>query len=145
MKTVAIMQPTYLPWIGYFSLMDQVDTFVFLDSVQFDKRSWQQRNRIKTSQGELFLTVPLITKGRQSQKIFEVEIDATQRFSDKHLKTIRNNYTKAAFFSEYWEEISELFHRDCHFLADLNIALIEWFRTKLDIEVEFVKSSSLKI
>ena len=139
------MQPTYLPWIGYFSLMDQVDTFVFLDSVQFDKRSWQQRNRIKTSQGELFLTVPVVTKGRQSQKIFEVEIDTTQRFSDKHLKTIKNNYAKTLFFSEYWEEISELFHRDCHFLADLNIALIEWFRTKLDIEVEFVKSSSLKI
>ena len=87
----------------------------------------------------------MVTKGRQSQKIFEVEIDTTQRFSDKHLKTIKNNYAKAPFFSEYWEEISEFYHRDCHFLADLNIALIEWFGTKLNIEVEFIKSSSLKI
>ena len=50
-KTVAIMQPTFLPWLGYFDLMDQVDTFIFLDNVQFEKQSWQQRNRIRTSKG----------------------------------------------------------------------------------------------
>ena len=51
MKKVAIMQPTFLPWIGYFSLIDKVDEFIFLDNVQFDKRSWQQRNKIKTKTG----------------------------------------------------------------------------------------------
>ena len=51
MQSVAIMQPTYLPWAGYFALMDSVDTFVILDSVQFSKRSWQQRNQIKTESG----------------------------------------------------------------------------------------------
>ena len=65
MTSVAIMQPTYLPWIGYFALMDQVNIFVFLDSVQFDKRSFQQRNRIRTEQGELYLTVPVYSKGKK--------------------------------------------------------------------------------
>ena len=49
MKTVAIMQPTFLPWVGYFAMLDRVDEFVFLDSVQFARRSWQQRNKIKTA------------------------------------------------------------------------------------------------
>ena len=66
MHKVAIMQPTYLPWIGYFSLIKNVDTFVFLDSVQFAKRSWQQRNKIKTSDGTKWLTVPVLSKGKRS-------------------------------------------------------------------------------
>jgi hypothetical protein len=143
-KTAAIMQPTYLPWIGYFSLMDQVDTFVFLDSVQFDKRSWQQRNRIKTAQGELFLTVPVITKGRRFQKISEAEIDPAQHFQEKQLKTIENNYSKAPFFDVYWEEFSEILKQNYRFLVDLNVALIEWFKIKLGIESVLIKSSSLK-
>ena len=75
MTTAAIMQPTYLSWLGYFNLVDRSDVFVFLDSVQFDKRSWQQRNRIKTSTGELMLTVPVLTKGRFDQNICDVKID----------------------------------------------------------------------
>ena len=63
-KKVAIMQPTFLPWTGYVALMDHVDEFVFLDHVQFDKRSWQQRNRIKTANGPQWLTVPVISRGK---------------------------------------------------------------------------------
>ena len=72
---VAIMQPTFLPWSGYFGLMQSVDMFVFLDSVQFDRRSWQQRNRIKTSSGPKWLTVPVRSKGKRSQLISDVKID----------------------------------------------------------------------
>jgi len=74
MTVVAIMQPTYLPWLGYFGLMDRVDTFVYLDSVQFARRSWQQRNRIKSERGEVMLTVPVAKKGLRDQKIADVEI-----------------------------------------------------------------------
>ena len=61
---IAIAQPTYLPWLGYFDLIDQVDAFVFLDNVQFEKQSWQQRNRIKTPTGLQWLTVPVAFRGR---------------------------------------------------------------------------------
>ena len=73
---VAISQPTYLPWIGYFDLIDQVDAFIFLDSVQFEKQSWQQRNRIKTPKGLQWLTVPVMFRGRFGQLIHQVEIRA---------------------------------------------------------------------
>jgi hypothetical protein len=143
-KSVAIMQPTYLPWIGYFSLIDQVDIFVFLDKVQFDKRSWQQRNRIKTAQGELFLSVPVQTKGKPFQKICDVLLDKTQHYPSKHLKAIENSYSKARYYAEYWSEMVEVFNRDYKYLSDLNIALIQWFVEKLGIEVTFVKSRNLK-
>jgi aspartate/methionine/tyrosine aminotransferase len=67
MTRVAIMQPTYLPWAGYFGLMQSVDLFIILDSVQFAKRSWQQRNQIKTMNGPLWLTVPVSSKGKRDQ------------------------------------------------------------------------------
>ncbi|MBT4512412.1 MAG: WbqC family protein [Chloroflexi bacterium] len=143
MKRVAIMQPTYLPWLGYFSLMDQVDTFVFLDSVQFNKRSWQQRNRIKTPRGELMLTVPVKTKGRRYQKLCEVEVDNGQTFQHKHLKAMEYSYSKAFYFSVYWDDIHQTLGQDYRYLVDLNIAMIEEFRTKLGIKVELLRSSSL--
>ena len=75
MTRVAIMQPTYLPWSGYFGLMQSVDVFVLLDSVQFARRSWQQRNQIKTANGAQWLTVPVQSKGKRDQLICEVELD----------------------------------------------------------------------
>ena len=69
------MQPTYLPWSGYFSLLLQCKKFIVLDNVQFNKRSWQQRNKIKSKDSEIFLTVPVITKNKRFQKINEVLID----------------------------------------------------------------------
>ena len=144
MKTVAIMQPTYLPWIGYFDLIDQTDVFVFLDSVQFDKRSWQQRNRIKTSNGELTLTVPVLSKGKREQRICEVEFDPTQNFREKHLRAIEHNYSKASHFQQYINGFSKLYAQDYKNLAHLNITLIKWFTQKLGLQVEFSHSSSLK-
>ena len=61
------MQPTFIPWIGYFALIDNVDTFVFLDDVQFDKRSWQQRNKIRTLKSDLWITVPVLSKGKKTK------------------------------------------------------------------------------
>ena len=72
---IAISQPTFLSWQGYFALIDYVDLFVFFDNVQFVKRSWIQRNKIKSKNKELFLTIPVKTKGKRFQKIEEVEIN----------------------------------------------------------------------
>ena len=144
-KTIAIMQPTYLPWIGYFDLIDYVDCFVFLDSVQFNKRSWQQRNRIKGAKGVIWLTVPVISKGRREQKIIEVEIDLTRQFQAKHLKTIANCYSKAPFFSQYIDELSAIFNKSHYWLAELNIELIQWFSKELGISTQTLRSSDLDV
>jgi len=101
MTRIAIMQPTYIPWVGYFSLINKVDVFIFLDSVQFAKRSWQQRNKIKTANESIWLTVPVLSKGKQSQFINEVEIDLTRDFSEKHIASLESNYHKAPYFLKY--------------------------------------------
>ncbi len=139
------MQPTYLPWMGYFDLMDQADIFVFLDSVQFDKRSWQQRNRIKSPRGELMLTVPVLTKGRFSQRICDVEIDASAHFYKEHFKSIKLNYAKAKHFQEYSQKLEEVFERRHELLADMTIEIILWLKNELGIKTEFIRSSTLDV
>lgn len=139
---VAIMQPTYLPWSGYFGLMRSVDLFIFLDSVQFAHRSWQQRNQIKTANGAQWLTVPVVSKGRRDQRIDHVEIDVTARFKAKHLATIEQNYRKAAYYQQASEILSPL--RDsCEILADLNICLIKKISAQLGISTPMLRSSKL--
>ena len=102
---IAIMQPTFLPWVGYFELIRSVDLFIFLDSVQFDKRSWQQRNIIKTPKGSQWITIPVISKGKFKQNISEVEISSQSDFTLKLIKTIKINYSKAKFYDQFSEQI----------------------------------------
>mgnify|MGYP003315469201 CR=1 FL=1 len=97
MSRIAIMQPTYLPWIGYFGLMEYVDMFVFLDSVQFEKRSWQQRNKIKTNEGERYLTIPVQSKGKRDQLINEVKVLKCSNFEKQHKRLIKQYYSKSLF------------------------------------------------
>jgi hypothetical protein len=137
------MQPTYLPWLGYFDLMDQVDTFVLLDSVQFARRSWQQRNRIKTRDGVRWLTVPVRSKGHRDQRISEVRIDPTTPFADAHLETIRHAYSRAAAYDAYADALATLMGRPHERLVDVNVALLEWLRTTLGIATPLVRSSTL--
>ena len=75
MKILGILQPGYLPWLGFFEQMDKADKFVIYDDVQFDKNGWRNRNRIKTPQGEQWLSVPVLTSKKSSQLIYEVKID----------------------------------------------------------------------
>ena len=95
MTTVAIMQPTYIPWLGYFDLMDQVDHFVLLDSVQFSHQSWQHRNRVRTAQGLTWLTIPVLTKGRSGQRIDEVELRSGSGLAASHGRTVEQAYAHA--------------------------------------------------
>lgn len=145
MKTAVIMQPTFLPWLGYFDLMDQTDVFVFLDSVQFDKRSWQQRNRIKSPKGELLLTVSVLSKGRFNQRICDVELDQSSDFQKAHLKAIKYNYSKAGYYKKYVDSFEEVFLRKHRLLAELNIDLIMWLKDILGIRAKTLRSSTLGV
>jgi len=142
-RTVAIMQPTYLPWIGYFDLIDQCDCFVFLDSVQFNKRSWQQRNRVKGPGRVVWLTVPVLSKGLQHQPISEVVVDQAQDFGKTHVKTIAHLYSKCPFFSEYIDGLSAILYEPHEFLSDVTIELIHWLCAQIGIETETIRSSSI--
>ena len=144
MKT-AIMQPTYLPWLGYFELMSNCDIFILLDDVQFIEGSWHQRNKIKTPSGELFLTVPVLSKGKRQQKINEALINNNINWKRKHLASIYFNYKKAAFFNNYIDELNDIYSKDYQTLLDLNLTLLEFFRKNIGINTPIRLASELKV
>jgi hypothetical protein len=142
---IAIMQPTYLPWLGYFAMMDQVEKFVFFDSVQFAARSWQQRNRIKTGNGELMLAIPVSKKGKRDQLIREVEIQTASEFPTNHIKAITMAYSRAPHFQAYAPQIIEVLEKKHVLLADLTIELIQTIHDLLGLRCSFMRSSELDV
>lgn len=138
---VAIMQPTYLPWVGYFALMKSVDIFIILDSVQFSKRSWQQRNQIKTESGPKWLTVPVISKGKMEQLITDVQIDHSNKFPENHINMIKQNYKKSKFFNNYSEDLFNILRKKHKNLSSLSIDLILLIRELLGIKTTIKYSS----
>ena len=140
---IAIMQPTYLPWCGYFALIDYVDYFVFLDDVQFSKRSWQQRNKIAFNQQPKWLTVPVLTKNRRSQLLNEVKIDTAQDFRTKHHAIIEQAYRGASQYSEVKSMISRLLNSSEGNLSNFNIQIIKELCQHLSIDKEFFISSEI--
>lgn len=140
---IAIMQPTYLPWIGYLAMIDRVDRFVYLDSVQFARRSWQQRNRIKTASGESMLSVPVLSKGKREQTIAEAQVDWDSGFATKHVRTIESAYRSAPHFSQYFEPLKARLTEHAPSLADYTIRMIEFFCESFGIATPRERSSNL--
>jgi hypothetical protein len=139
----AIMQPTYLPWIGYFKLIKSVDKFVFLDDVQFNKRSWQQRNKIFFNKKTHYLTVPIKSKGKFLQKINEVAIDESINWRNDHLKTLELAYKKTTHFKEIYNILNNVYDKKDQYLSSMNIALIKTIMNYLNIDKEIIFSSKL--
>src|SRR5262245_58263301 len=107
-KCVAIVQSSYIPWKGYFDLIRAANTFVLLDEVQFTKRDWRSRNRIKTKDGLHWLSIPVHTKGRYEQRILDTVI-SDPSWSTRHWETIRSAYARAPHFEAYAPSIEPLY------------------------------------
>ena len=140
-----INQPNYIPWRGYFHQIQKADVFVFYDDVQYDKHGWRNRNRIKTSNGPIWLTIPVIKKGavKNHTPINEIFIDWTRDWSRKHWKTIEQAYGKAPFFEIYLSTLKEIYGQRCDKLADFTVQLTILIARALGIsETKFVRSSS---
>jgi hypothetical protein len=141
----AIMQPTYLPWIGYFDLVDCADTFVFLDDVQVLKRSWGVRNRILAHTGETFLTVPLSGHRHGEGSAFvDTRIDTDQQWAKAHLATIRHAYSKAPHFAEVFTDVEALLLAGHSTIGGLNEDFICTTARRIGITTPFLKSSQLE-
>ena len=119
---VAVHQPQYLPWLGYFDKMDRADLFVLLDTVQFKKNEWQNRNRIKTAHGWQWLTVPVAY--RFPQRINQVKITPRTHWARKHLLALRTNYSKAPYFLDYFDPFEKIVSKPWQEIATLNIRLV---------------------
>ena len=140
---IAIMQPTFMPWAGYFALINYVDKFVFLNDVQFNTRSWQQRNKIFANNKTRFLTVPILKKNLRYQKINEAKIDVNSKFKKKNINTILQNYSKSKYFNEYKFFFQNLYSKNYNSLSDMNIFFIKEIFKKININCEFYESDNL--
>lgn len=137
-------QPEYLPYIGFFAKVARADMFIFVDHVQFLKKSFQNRNKVRVAPGSggwAWLTVPVITVGKRFQKINEVEIDNSTRWGEKHWKTISLNYKKTPYFSDYKGYFEELYAKKWVKLVDLNEEIIRFLFKVFDINIPIFKSS----
>lgn len=135
-KKVAILQSNYIPWKGYFDLIDQVDYFVVYDIVQYTKNDWRNRNKIKTQNGLQWLTIPVKVNSLE-QRVNETQL-ANNRWVRKHLNSIQQNYSKAPHLADYKNELIELYERASALtlLSDVNLLFIKWINQKLGITTE---------
>ena len=122
---LGVVQPSYIPWRGYFDIIRRSDIFVFYDDVQYDKNGWRNRNRIKTSQGSIWLTIPVLSGGAVSEGrlIRDVRIEAGSRWNVKHWKSIEQAYSKAPHFEWVAEKLRPIYETEFEFLADVDVAL----------------------
>ena len=140
---VGILQPSYLPWLGYFEQISRVDKFVLYDDVQYDKHGWRNRNRIKTANGVQWLTVPVHFSLTDASRLCDIEIDQRKAWSRKHLNSIRQNYSRAPYFDQYFPMFDEVFSQKWTSLVSLNVAFLRRFSEALGIQTEFVFSSTI--
>lgn len=141
----AIHQLQYWPGLRFFAKMRQADLFIYLDDVQFEKREFQNRNRIRTARGWQYLTAPVLSKGRFSQKINEVELENTGDWQADHLLAIKTNYARAPFFKQQLPGLEELYSRDYRLLADLAIATMDFLKDGFGIATPVRFSSEFKV
>jgi hypothetical protein len=140
----SIHQPNYLPYTGYFYKIAVSDVFVILDSVQYPRgQSFSARNRIKTPQGAVYLTIPVAIPGNNEGKVSYLEVEfAETKWKEKHIKTLAANYKRAPFFNEIMDIYSETLTANDRF-AELNINLIHAFLKYLKINTKIIRLSEL--
>ncbi|MDJ0734630.1 MAG: WbqC family protein [Nostocaceae cyanobacterium] len=145
MTIAVIHQPQYLPYLGFFHKLQQGDIYVVMDSVQFQRRGIQHRNKIKTSQGAQWLTVPLFHQTRDEERINEMCINSEFPWFRKHWNALVTNYSRAPYFQEYAPGIKAILTREWNNLCELDMALIQWVMDILGINKPIVYLSTLGI
>lgn len=141
---VSIHQPAYLPWLGYFDKIARADLFIWLDNVQFQKSSFQNRNKILTKDGPVWLTVPMRTSGvLYETPLKDVEIDNSKNWRVKHLSSIKMNYGKAPRFGDCFPALSRFYEREWLTLDRLCWDMLEYFNTLLGVKTPVRRASEM--
>jgi hypothetical protein len=146
MKCV-VLQPSYIPWRGYFYQIKQADLFIFYDDIKFDKHGWRNRNRIRTETGRRWLSIPVYSKGVETNhtNINEIKICWTKAWDKSHWSLIKQEYDYAPFFDQYKDEISGFFQSHPILLSDFDIeTTISLTRLMGNSRTQFMKTSELE-
>jgi len=138
-------QPVYLPWLGLFHKIALADAFVYFDDVQYQNKDWNNRNKVKTASGPVWLTVPVLNKDHYSLKLKDVLIRNDMPWKRKHLKTIKLAYSKAPYASRYLPFFEDLFVRDWEKLSDLNEYILKFLLSEIGLRVAFSKLSEMDL
>ena len=143
---VVILQPSYIPWRGYFDLIRRADLFIFYDDVQYDKHGWRNRNQIKSVQGKQWLTIPVHSAGvTQGIRIKDVEIDWSKPWQKNHLKSLTISYNKAPYYKKYLPLLETFYSRHDRSIADFTIETTIVLARKLGINhTRFMRASELE-
>jgi len=139
---IGALQPGYLPWLGFFDQIARCDLFVLYDDLPYARRSWRNRNRIKTPQGTMWLTVPVVNQGLTRKRIREVEISEHQNWRNRHWRAIEQNYSRAPHFGAHAKFFEELYARPWRLLADLDREIISYLLGTLGIDTRVIFSSN---
>lgn len=144
-KSIIITQSNYIPWKGYFDAINMVDEFVVYDDMQYTKRDWRNRNKIKTPQGELWLSIPVAVKGKFEQKINETFV-AQDNWGEKHWKTISSNYAKSPYFNQYKDQFEEIYlNKELKNLTEINVSFIKLINSILGIQTKVIDSREFEL
>ncbi len=148
-KWVGILQPGYIPWVGFFEQIDQVDEFIYLDDVQFTRRDWRSRNRILTRDGPKWLTVPVQSvagdKSVGRALLPEVRIQNDRPWFETHLRTIEHAYKRAPHFDSYFSDLERILQAKHESLIELDIAIVALLCGYLGLDAPVRRSSSLAV
>lgn len=146
MKKIMISQSNYIPWKGFFDSINSVDEYVIYDDMQYTRRDWRNRNRIKTAQGAQWLTIPVEVKGKYHQTIAETMVSEKDWWK-KHWRTIEVNYSRAQHFPEYRDVFEELYVRaaETSSLSEINERFITAICSILGIRTRITRSSDYRL
>ena len=143
---MAIHQPEFFPWLGFFDKMKRADCYVVLDHVQFKKRYFENRNRIVNGDASQWITTPVRSKGHFKQSLCDVRIDRQQHWQQKLCARIYHSYRQATYFDRYFSSLEKVIQdKDYEFIVDFNMVIIQWFRKIFDIKTPIIFSSSLNV
>jgi hypothetical protein len=142
---LSVHQPQYIPWLGYFHKIERSDCFVVLDQVQYKAREYQNRNRILSKDGPLWLTVPVKSKSMGRQMICDIQIDNSNGWKNKHWSTLKTSYSRTGSFNEHFPFFEEAYGRQWDTLADLNMFIIHYMLKELEITTPVYFESDLGI
>lgn len=145
MKVVSIHQPAYLPWLGYFHRAMLSDTFVFLDTVQFEKNSFTNRNKVLTANGPVWLTVPVKSTGHTKNKLIDLKIAGNEDWKKKHIKTLESGYAKTGYFKKYFALITDMISSSSDDFSLLTFNMLKLFMDILKIKVSIIRSCQIPV
>ncbi|MGI9594551.1 MAG: WbqC family protein [Acidimicrobiales bacterium] len=144
-RRVVMTQSNYIPWRGFFDMIDRADVVVLYDDAQYTRRDWRNRNKIKTATGPKWLTIPVKVKGRYEQRIYDTEV--ADRWTTSHWSSIEQAYREAPCFAGERDFVADLYRQAAEFdhLSQVNRFFLESLCGRLTIDTPFLDSSSFEL